>query len=60
MGRNDARPTGDLSQRRMETIGVGSAQAYITETIKAHPVVLFMKGNPVRPQCGFSAAVART
>ena len=43
-----------------ETIRVGSAQAYIAETIKAHPVVLFMKGNPARPQCGFSAAVART
>jgi glutaredoxin-related protein len=32
-----------------ETIGVGSAQAYIAETIKAHPVVLFMKGNRARP-----------
>ena len=38
-----------------ETIGVGSAQVYIAETIKAHPVVLFMKGNPARPQCGFWA-----
>jgi monothiol glutaredoxin len=26
-------------------------------TIKRHPIVLFMKGNPSRPQCGFSAAV---
>lgn len=25
------------------------------EQIKAHPVVLFMKGNALFPQCGFSA-----
>lgn len=29
----------------------------IADTIRAHPVVLFMKGTPERPQCGFSAAV---
>jgi monothiol glutaredoxin len=34
-----------------------SAQEIIAETIKAHPVVLFMKGTPEFPQCGFSAAV---
>jgi monothiol glutaredoxin len=34
-----------------------SAHAQITETIKTHPAVLFMKGTPARPQCGFSAAV---
>ena len=34
-----------------------SAHADIAATIKAHPVVLFMKGTPARPQCGFSAAV---
>ena len=32
-------------------------QAYIAETIRSHPIVLFMKGNPSRPQCGFSAAI---
>jgi glutaredoxin-related protein len=32
-------------------------QAHIAETIKLHPVALFMKGSPSRPQCGFSAAV---
>ena len=35
----------------------GDVQAFIAETIKTHPVVLFMKGSPARPQCGFSAAV---
>ncbi len=35
----------------------GDVQTMIAETVKAHPVVLFMKGSPTRPQCGFSAAV---
>jgi monothiol glutaredoxin len=34
-----------------------SAHAQIAEIIKAHPAVLFMKGTPARPQCGFSGAV---
>lgn len=29
----------------------------IDELVKAHPVLLFMKGNPQMPQCGFSAKV---
>lgn len=29
----------------------------IQETIEKHRVMLFMKGNPQMPQCGFSAAV---
>ena len=29
----------------------------ITETISRDRVMLFMKGNPAMPQCGFSAAV---
>jgi monothiol glutaredoxin len=33
-----------------------SAHAQIAETIKTHPAVLFMKGTPAHPQCGFSAA----
>lgn len=40
-----------------ETTGAESAHADIAKTIKAHPVVLFMKGTPTRPQCGFSATV---
>lgn len=30
------------------------AQARIKEIVTSHPVVLFMKGNPQFPQCGFS------
>ena len=29
----------------------------IEADVKSNPVVLFMKGTPVFPQCGFSAAV---
>jgi monothiol glutaredoxin len=27
----------------------------IRETLESHPILLFMKGNPDFPQCGFSA-----
>ena len=30
---------------------------FLAKTIADHPVVLFMKGVPDQPQCGFSAAV---
>jgi monothiol glutaredoxin len=39
------------------TTNVDIAHADIAETIKTHPVVLFMKGTPAQPQCGFSATV---
>tara|TARA_R110002049_G_scaffold83700_2_gene213002 strand:+ start:965 stop:1303 length:339 start_codon:yes stop_codon:yes gene_type:complete len=32
-------------------------QEFIREQVNAHPVVLFMKGTPQFPQCGFSATV---
>ena len=41
-------------------VQVDDAQARVTETITLHPIVLFMKGSPSRPQCGFSAAVVQT
>ncbi|HWD27562.1 MAG TPA: Grx4 family monothiol glutaredoxin [Rhizomicrobium sp.] len=31
----------------------------IDDEVKNNPVVLFMKGTPVFPQCGFSAAVVQ-
>src|SRR5260370_25917109 len=40
-------------------VHVDDAQARISETIKVHPIVLFMKGSPSLPQCGFSAAVVQ-
>src|SRR5271154_5601693 len=41
----------------IEMTDAGSAHAEIAAIIKAHPAVLFMKGTPAHPQCGFSAAV---
>ena len=33
------------------------AVKFIADTVGQHPVVLFMKGVPEQPQCGFSATV---
>jgi monothiol glutaredoxin len=30
-------------------------KAHFDDTVKSHPIVLFMKGNALFPQCGFSA-----
>jgi monothiol glutaredoxin len=32
----------------------------IKEQLSSHPVVLYMKGTPDFPQCGFSSAAVRT
>lgn len=32
--------------------------AWIEEQVKGHPLVVFMKGNPLAPSCGFSANAA--
>ncbi|SFQ95774.1 Grx4 family monothiol glutaredoxin [Poseidonocella sedimentorum] len=34
------------------------AKTAIDDTVKAHDVVLFMKGTKMMPQCGFSSRVA--
>ena len=36
-----------------------STHQRIAQLVKAKPVVLFMKGSPAQPQCGFSAQVVR-
>jgi len=36
-----------------------SAHDTIHEQVTRHPVVLYMKGNPSFPQCGFSANVVK-
>jgi monothiol glutaredoxin len=36
-----------------------TAHEAIKSTVDAHDIVLFMKGTPVFPQCGFSSVVAR-
>jgi monothiol glutaredoxin len=35
------------------------ATARIAETVKGNEIVLFMKGNPQFPQCGFSGQVVQ-
>ena len=34
-------------------------QAFIAKTIEEHPIVLFMKGTPDEPRCGFSAVAVQ-
>ena len=36
-----------------------TAKEQITELISDNPVILFMKGNPHKPQCGFSSRVVQ-
>ena len=36
-----------------------SVQERIRQVVTAHPVVLFMKGTPQSPQCGFSQTAIR-
>ena len=35
------------------------AQQRIKQQVESHPVVLFLKGTPQFPQCGFSASVVQ-
>ncbi|WP_028451779.1 Grx4 family monothiol glutaredoxin [Chitinilyticum aquatile] len=36
-----------------------TAQEFIHQTVTENPVVLFMKGTPTFPQCGFSAGAVQ-
>ncbi|MFT3735812.1 MAG: Grx4 family monothiol glutaredoxin [Rhodocyclaceae bacterium] len=38
---------------------MSSIQEQIQQTVTGNPVVLFMKGTPQFPQCGFSATVVQ-
>jgi monothiol glutaredoxin len=40
-----------------DTAQADPAVQFIATTVAEHPVVLFMKGVPEQPQCGFSATV---
>jgi monothiol glutaredoxin len=37
----------------------GAVRDRIDRIVHGHPVVLFMKGTPTQPQCGFSAATVK-
>jgi monothiol glutaredoxin len=36
-----------------------AVQTFIADTVRDNPVVLFMKGEPEHPRCGFSALVVQ-
>ena len=42
-----------------DTIASDPAHAFIAKTVEEHPVVLFMKGVPDQPRCGFSSLVVQ-
>ena len=42
-----------------ETTTANPVHDFIAKTVAEHPVVLFMKGVPEQPQCGFSAQVVQ-
>ena len=46
--------TDTLSQAAADT-----PEAFIGKTVQEHPVVLFMKGVPDQPRCGFSSVVVQ-
>lgn len=41
------------------TAPAATAREFIEGAVTAHPVVLFMKGDPDQPKCGFSAVVVQ-
>jgi monothiol glutaredoxin len=43
----------------MTTTQTSAVHERIEKEIASHPVVLFMKGTPIFPQCGFSALVVQ-
>jgi monothiol glutaredoxin len=42
-----------------ESVTANPVHDFIAKTVEEHPVVLFMKGVPEQPQCGFSAQVVQ-
>ncbi|MGC1302440.1 MAG: Grx4 family monothiol glutaredoxin [Caulobacteraceae bacterium] len=42
-----------------DTLTSDPVHAFITKTVEEHPVVLFMKGVPDQPRCGFSSLVVQ-
>jgi monothiol glutaredoxin len=42
-----------------EAAAANSVHDWIAKSVAEHPVVLFMKGEPEQPKCGFSAVVVQ-
>ncbi len=50
----------DFGAQRKTVSNEDEALSMIKEHVESNPVMLYMKGNPSMPQCGFSATVVRT
>ena len=42
-----------------DTATANPVHDFIAKTVQEHPVVLFMKGEPEQPRCGFSGVVVQ-
>ena len=42
-----------------ETVSPSPVHEFLAKTVQEHPVVLFMKGTPDQPKCGFSSVVVQ-
>jgi monothiol glutaredoxin len=48
-----------MTDAATETAASGPVHDFIAKAVSDHPVVLFMKGEPEQPRCGFSAVVVQ-
>jgi monothiol glutaredoxin len=51
-------PAPDEEREEASPRGDKPVAAFIDEVVKGNPVVIFMKGAPTAPQCGFSASAS--
>lgn len=49
----------DAAQFTAAPTDLDPVQQFIADTVAEHPVVLFMKGVPDQPRCGFSSVVVQ-
>jgi monothiol glutaredoxin len=48
-----------MTDAATESAASGPVHDFIAKALSDHPVVLFMKGEPEQPRCGFSAVVVQ-
>jgi monothiol glutaredoxin len=48
-----------MSESASESATANPVHDWIAQSVAEHPVILFMKGVPEQPQCGFSAVVVQ-
>jgi monothiol glutaredoxin len=46
-------------KKKLESDGIAEAVEMIDQHVKDNPVMLYMKGNPSMPMCGFSAKIVQ-